>query len=136
MSSDSSIPVKITIIDIELLEIIKEKINIPKLYAHHRNEVHDLLVNGIENEKIVLEDRNNTRKFSITTRKLASVRKFKEGNNKDANRIKKFNNAFERQRQTSQAGNKDTYSIDFAYDDLNYGVFINKSSVAWITFRN
>jgi hypothetical protein len=94
------------------------------------------LVNGIENEKIVLEDRNNTRKFSITTRKLASIRKFKEGNNKDANRIKKFNAAFERQRQTSQAGNKDTYSIDFAYDDLNDGVFINKSSVAWITFRN
>lgn len=136
MSSDSSIPVKITIIDIELLEIIKEKINIPKLYVHHRNEVHNLLVNGIENEKIILEDRNNTRKFSITTRKLASVRKFKEGNNKDANRIKRFNVAFERQRQTSQAGNKDTYSIDFAYDDLNDGVFTNKSSVAWITFRN
>ena len=136
INSDSTIPVKMIINNDELLENIREKINVSKLSTSIKTTIHELILNGIQSGDVTIEDRNNTKKFVINTRVLKTVRKYKEGNNKDANRIKKFSDAFNDYKHSSQTGDKTSYSIDFALDEFTNGDFFNPTKVAWITFRN
>ena len=106
-----------------------------KSKSGYKDILHPLLLQGIAENKIVLDDKNQI-KFDICERTLKTVRMYEDGDKLNVRRIKNFNAAFENYKNTSQAGTIDDYSIDFAYDDYVLPDFVNPREVAWITFTN
>ena len=96
-----------------------------------------MIMIGIENKKITMEDRNNIKKLNINERNLNTVRIYKEGGNKDDRRFRSFENAFDTYNLISQSGDDTVYNIDFALDDyiVPEDNYINRKNVAWITFK-
>ena len=132
-NNNSSIPVKVTFDDDNFYNmIIQIRIKHKKDY---KIDLHKLLISGIEEGKIILEDRNNINTFNIHERELKDVRMYKKGQKIDARRFKQFNNSFDTYTSGGQSGHINEYNIDLAKDDYIDGDFINKKNVGWITYR-
>ncbi len=131
INSNNTIPVKMIINDNDLLQKI---INI-KTTRGYKIQLHNILVEGIQQNKIELFDKNNIKKFNISTRILNTVRMYKDGDNKDARRFSNFNEAFENYKTVSQSGNDNEYNIDLAKDEYNHNNFINSTNTMWITYK-
>ena len=101
----------------------------------YKTDLHKLLISGIEEGKIILEDRNNINTFNIRERELKDVRMYKKGQKIDVRRFKQFNNSFDTYTSGGQSGNINEYNIDLAKDDYIDGDFINKKNIGWITYR-
>jgi hypothetical protein len=128
-----TIPVKFTIEDSSLLNKI---IEISTKGGKDKNKnIEKCLKEGIQENKITIEDQNNIRKLDIFTRRLNTVRMYINGQNKEARRFKSFNDAFITESTIAQQGDATQYNIDFAKDEFVQGEFIQPLNVFWVTYR-
>ena len=131
--SKNTIPVKLEITNEQLIE------NLVKLRIEHKRgymlKFHKLLVQGIFDNKILLNDNNNINKFDIKSRRIKTIRMYKEGDSQKARRFKNFNNAFDNFKTVSQTCDTDEYNIDFVKDRYESGDFVNEINILWITFK-
>jgi hypothetical protein len=136
--SKSNIPIKVIFIDEDYrIKLFKElsKKRVKKIQEFH-NHIHKILVEGVNTNKISLEDRNNVYKFNINNRILFGLRAFKQGQNVTSRRFKTFNKAFETYTCTAQQVDDNQYALDMAIDEYTHDGYINPINIAWITFRN
>jgi hypothetical protein len=131
--SNNTIPVKMVINDNELLKMIIDIRD--KSKRGYKQQLHNILLDGIQQNKISLFDRNNIKKFDIHSRTLNQVRMYKLGDKIDVRRFKNFNDAFENYKNVSQSGDESQYNIDFAKDQYVQDCFINNINTAWITYK-
>jgi len=136
--STSRIPIKVTFIDedyrneiFKLLLDKSKKLTIKKMLDEKLEE-------GVKQERIKLEDRNNINKFDFSKRDLESKRVYRKDKNHKVGvrRFKQFNNAFEEYTCVSQDVTDKGYAIDIALHEYKDGDYINPIEIAWITFRN
>ena len=133
INTNNKIPVKMIVNDNELLKII---INIrEKKTRGYKKQLHDLLKNGIEKNKIFIFDRNNSDKFDINSRTLKDVRMYKLGDKIEVRRFKNFNEAFESYKSVSQSCDASQYNIDLAKDKFIQNDFVNNINTLWITYK-
>lgn len=133
VNTNTTIPVKMIINDSDLLNMviyIRSKSN-----RGYKEQLHNILIKGVEENKISIIDRNNVKKFDIYSRNLHQVRMYKNGDKIDARRFKNFNDAYENYKCVSQSGDETQYTIDLAKDEYRYNGFINKTNTLWITFK-
>lgn len=130
---NSTIPVKMIIKDDEVL---KKVITLrDKAKRGYKEELHKVLEEGIEQNKILIFDRNNIKKFDISSRSINQVRMYKDRDKIDARRFKNFNEAYENYKSVSQSGDKGDYNIDMAKDEYIQDGFTNKINTLWITYK-
>jgi hypothetical protein len=131
--TNSTIPVKMIIKDDEVL---KRVITLrDKAKRGYKEELHKILEEGIEQNKILIFDRNNIKKFDIKLRSINQVRMYKLGDKIDVRRFKNFNDAYENYKNVSQSGDESHYNIDLAKDEFIQNDFINKINTLWITYK-
>ncbi len=131
--TNNTIPVKIIVNDLELLNlIINTRDKAKKGYKQH---LHKLLLDGIQENKISVFDRNNIKKFDILSRTINTVRMYKIGDVIDARRFKTMNDAFENYKNVSQTCKENEYNIDFAKDEYITDNFTNNINTMWITYK-
>ena len=133
IDSVTTIPVKIIINDNELLKNIIDMRD--KSKRGYKHQLHNIIVEGIQQNKISLFDRNNIKKFDISTRSINQVRMYKLGDKIDVRRFHNFNEAFEKYKNLSQSGDKNQYNIDLAKDEYIQDGFTNSINTAWITYK-
>lgn len=134
-ASDNTIPVKMIVTNNDLLEkIINVRVTLnPKEY---KPQLHKLLIEGINSNKISIFDKNNNnKKFNIRTRFLNQVRMYKTGDDISSRRFKSFNDSYENCKSMSQSGDKNQYNIDMAKDEYIHEGFTNHINTMWITFK-
>jgi hypothetical protein len=131
--SNNTIPVKMVVNDNDLLKMILDIRE--KSKRGYKQQLHTILLEGIQQNKISLFDRNNIKKFDIHSRTLNQVRMYKLGDKIDVRRFKNFNEAFENYKNVSQSGDENQYNIDFAKDEYVQDCFINNINTAWITYK-
>lgn len=132
-TNNNTIPVKMVIVDNDLLETIIDVRDKPK--RGYKQQLHNILIEGIKENKISLFDRNNVKKFNIYSRTLNQVRMYRLGDKIDARRLKNFCEAYEKYKSVSQSGDENQYNIDFAKDEYVHDEFINTTNTFWITFK-
>jgi hypothetical protein len=133
VDTNNTIPIKMIINDDELLQLI---INIrDKSKRGYKHQLHDILVQGITAGKISIFDRNNIKKFDISSRTINQVRMYKLGDKIDVRRFKNFNEAYENYKNVSQSGDETQYNIDLAKDEYIHDGFINNINTLWITYK-
>jgi hypothetical protein len=127
-----AIPVKVEFLDNDyknnLFKLIEEK------KSKYKVRVYELLLRGIEERKIHVDDRNN-KPLNIKSRKIKDTRMYKNGDNDTSRRFKQFKNAYDSYHGAGQTGDEKTFNIDVAKDDYITGDFYNSSNIAWITYR-
>jgi hypothetical protein len=128
-----TIPVKLTIEDQDLLNKIVE-LNTKKTKTKNI-EIDKLLKDGVRDNKITVEDRNNIRKFDINTRVLNGVRMYKDGDKITVRRFKSYSDAFDKYTTISQTCDETQYNIDFAKDEYIHDDFTHPVNVVWVTYR-
>ena len=133
VDTNNTIPVKMIINDNELLKIIIDIRD--KSKRGYKQQFHNILTEGIKENKISLFDRNNIKKFDISSRTLNQVRMYKLGDKIDVRRFKNFNEAYENYKSVSQSGDEKQYNIDLAKDEYIQDGFINHINTLWITFK-
>jgi hypothetical protein len=101
----------------------------------YKEELHKILEEGIEQNKILIFDRNNIKKFDIKLRSINQVRMYKLGDKIDVRRFKNFNDAYENYKNVSQSGDDNQYNIDLAKDEYVQDEFINSINTFWITYK-
>jgi len=131
-NSNVAIPVKLVIDDPDLLNQIFHTRDTTRQY---KTQVHNLIVSGINQQKITVYDNNNVKKFDITSRSLNDCRVYTTGNIVSARRFKQFNECFENYKASSQSCSQSQYNIDFARDQYVDGDFTNEINTAWITYK-
>jgi len=130
--TNNTIPVKMIIHDNELLNMI---ININRKIRGYKEQLHNILIEGITENKISIFDKNNIKKFDISSRTINQVRMYQLGDKIDVRRFKNFNDAYENYKNVSQTGDEKQYNIDLAKDEYIQGNFTNKINTAWITYK-
>jgi len=130
--TNNTIPVKMIINDEELLKRI---ININRKRGY-KEQLHNILLEGIQNNKISIFDKNNIKKFDISSRTINQVRMYELGDKIDVRRFKNFNDAYENYKNLSQSGDETQYNIDLAKDEYIQGDFTNNTNTAWITYKS
>lgn len=130
---NNTIPVKMIINDNDLLKIIIDIRD--KSKRGYKQQLHNILTEGIKENKISIFDRNNIKKFDISSRTLNQVRMYKLGDKIDVRRFKNFNEAYENYKSVSQSGDENQYNIDLAKDEYKQDGFINNINTLWITFK-
>jgi hypothetical protein len=131
--TNNTIPVKIIVNDLELINlIINTRDKAKKGYKQH---LHKLLLDGIQENKISVFDRNNIKKFDILSRTINTVRMYKIGDVIDARRFKTMNDAFENYKNLSQTCKENEYNIDIAKDEYITDNFTNNINTMWITHK-
>lgn len=130
---DSSIPVKIEFVDDDYRQRVLNSITKKRNY---KENLHSLLKDGVEQEKIKITDKNNRYKLDFDERKLRGVKVFTTGDVVSSRRFKEFSIAFDLFKGTSQTCNENEYCIDLAKDQYINGDFINSPNIAWITFKH
>ena len=131
--SKNTIPVKLEITNEELInKLVELKIKPNRGYIL---KFHELLVQGISDNNILIYDNNNINKFNINTRKIKTIRMYKDGQSKGARRFKAFNDAFDNFTTISQTCGTDEYNIDFVKDKYEFNGFVNETNILWITFK-
>jgi hypothetical protein len=133
VDTNNTIPVKMIINDNELLKIIIDIRD--KSKKGYKQQLHNNLIKGIEQNKISIFDRNNIKKFDISTRVINQVRMYKLGDKIDVRRFKNFNDAYENYKNVSQSGDDNQYNIDLAKDEYVQDEFINSINTFWITYK-
>lgn len=133
VSTNNTIPVKMIINDNDLLKIIIDIRD--KSKRGYKQQLHNILTEGIKENKISIFDRNNIKKFDISSRTLNQVRMYKLGDKINVRRFKNFNEAYENYKNVSQSGDENQYNIDLAKDEYNQDGFINNINTLWITFK-
>lgn len=133
VDTNNTIPVKMIINDNDLLKIIIDIRD--KSKRGYKQQLHNILIEGIKENKISIFDRNNIKKFDISSRTLNQVRMYKLGDKIDVRRFKNFNEAYENYKSVSQSGDENQYNIDLAKDEYIQDVFINNINTLWITFK-
>ena len=119
--------------DVDLLQIIIDIRDTAK--RGYKDQLHNILIKGIIENKISIFDRNNIKKFDIKLRKINSVRMYKSGDKIDVRRFKNFNEAFENYKNVSQSGDETQYNIDLAKDEYIQDGFTNSVNTLWITYK-
>ena len=131
--SKNRIPVKLEITNEELInKLVELKIKHKRGYIL---KFHELLVQGISDNNILIYDNNNINKFNINTRKINTIRMYKDGHRKAVRRFKNFNDAFDNFKTISQTCGTDEYNIDFVKDKYEFNGFVNETNILWITFK-
>lgn len=133
VDTNNTIPVKMIINDNDLLKIIIDIRD--KSKRGYKQQLHNILTEGIKENKISIFDRNNIKKFDISSRTLNQVRMYKLGDKIDVRRFKNFNEAYENYKSVSQSGDENQYNIDLAKDKYKQDGFINNINTLWITFK-
>lgn len=133
VDTNNTIPVKMIINDNDLLKIIIDIRD--KSTRGYKQQLHNILTQGIRENKISIFDKNNIKKFDISSRTLNQVRMYKNGDEKDARRFKNFNEAYENYKSVSQSGDEKQYNIDLAKDTYVQDEFINNINTMWITYK-
>lgn len=133
VDTNNTIPVKMIINDNDLLKIIIDIRD--KSKRGYKQQLHNILIEGIKENKISIFDRNNLKKFDISSRTLNQVRMYKLGDKIDVRRFKNFNEAYENYKSVSQSGDENQYNIDLAKDKYIQDGFINNINTLWITFK-
>lgn len=133
VDTNKTIPVKMIINDNDLLKIIIDIRDISK--RGYKQQLHNILTEGIKENKISIFDRNNKKKFDISSRTLNQVRMYKLGDKIDVRRFKNFNEAYENYKTVSQSGDENQYNIDLAKDEYKQDEFIHNINTLWITFK-
>ena len=128
----NAIPVKVIFLDMDYAQQI---FNICKSRKQYKQQLHNMFVNGINMQKIVIFDHNNINKFNITQRKLNSVRMYETGHDIDARRFENFDKAFNTYTSVSQSCKEQQYNIDMAKDRYISDNFVNETNTAWITYK-
>jgi hypothetical protein len=131
--TNNTIPVKMIINNNDLLQKIIDIRD--KSKRGYKQPLHNILKEGIKENKITIFDKNNIKKFDISSRTLNQVRMYKLGDKIDVRRFKNFNEAYENYKTVSQSGDEDQYNIDLAKDEYKQGEFINNINTLWITFK-
>jgi hypothetical protein len=119
--------------DNELLKIIIEIRD--KSKRGYKQQLHNILTNGIQENKIFIFDRNNIKKFDISSRTINQVRMYKLGDKIDVRRFKNFNEAYENYKNVSQSGDEKQYNIDLAKDEYIQDGYTNSINILWITYK-
>lgn len=133
VDTNNTIPVKMIINDNDLLKIIIDIRD--KSKRGYKQQLHNILIEGIKENKISIFDRNNIKQFDISSRTLNQVRMYKLGDKIDVRRFKNFNEAYENYKSVSQSGDENQYNIDLAKDEYKQDEFINNINTLWITFK-
>ena len=133
VDTNNTIPVKMIINDTELLKLIIEIRD--KSKRGYKQQLHDILTEGIKENKISIFDRNNIKRFNISSMTLNQVRMYKLGDKIDVRRFRNFNEAYENYKSVSQSGEKNEYNIDLAKDEYIQDEFIHNINTLWITFK-
>jgi hypothetical protein len=133
VDTNNTIPVKMIINDTELLKLIIDIRD--KSKRGYKTQLHDILTEGIKENKIFIFDRNNIKKFNISSMTLNQVRMYKLGDKIDVRRFRNFNEAYENYKSVSQSGEKNEYNIDLAKDEYIQDEFIHNINTLWITFK-
>ena len=131
--TNNTIPVKMIINDDELLNNIIDIRD--KSTRGYKQQLHNILVQGLQHKKIAIFDRNNIKKFDIHSRTINQVRMYKLGDDINARRFKSFNDAYENYKNVSQSSDGTQYNIDLAKDEYVQDMFINNINTLWITFK-
>ena len=129
----NTIPIKMIINDDELLKIIIEIRD--KSKRGYKQQLHNILTEGIKENKITIFDRNNIKKFDISSRTINQVRMYKLGDKIDVRRFKNFNEAYENYKNVSQSGDETQYNIDLAKDEYVQDGYTNSINTLWITYK-
>ena len=145
--SPSTIPVKITIINDELLTEImdllksysfkKGKLSRPetikRVFAYKR--IHEIFEEyKSKPEYILWQDYNNRNNINIYERHIKTIRRYNGGDG-NCRRFQTFSNNHDNRKASSQKGETDNYSLDVACEEFTDGSFVNPTNVLWLTFR-
>tara|TARA_Y100000389_G_C17458704_1_gene520029 strand:- start:877 stop:2640 length:1764 start_codon:yes stop_codon:yes gene_type:complete len=145
--SPSTIPVKITIINDELLTEIMDLLKSysfkkgrlsrveteKKTVAYKR--IHEIFKEYQSNQEYILwVDYNNRNKIDISERYIKTIRRY-DGGEKSSRRFEMFSNNHDNRKSSSQKGESDNYSLDVACKDFVDGSFVNHTNVMWLTYR-
>ncbi len=133
VDTNNTIPVKMLINDSELLKVVIDIRD--KSKRGYKQQLHNILTEGIKENKISIFDRNNIKKFDISSRTINQVRMYKLGDKIDVRRFKNFNEAYENYKSVSQSGDENQYNIDLAKDEYIQNGFTNNINTLWITFK-
>jgi hypothetical protein len=125
------IPVKVIFNDMEYANTMFNLCERKK----YKQQLHDMLVRGIDSGKITLSDNNNLNKFDITSKKLNGVRLYVLGHDIESRRFKNFHKAFITYTCVSQTCPEEHYNIDMSKDRYVTDDFVNEPNTAWITYR-
>jgi len=131
--SNNTIPVKMVVNDPVLLQTIIDIRNTSK--RGYKQQLHTILLEGIQQNKISLFDRNNIKRFNIESRTINQVRMYKHGDKIDVRRFKNFHEAYENYKNVSQSGNENQYNIDLAKDEYIHEDYTNSTNTLWITYK-
>ncbi len=145
--SPSTIPVKITIINCDLLTEIMDLL---KSYTFKKGrtsdieqekreiafkKIHELFEEYKTNPEYILwEDYNNRNKIDLSERCIKTIRRY-NGGERNGRRFKTFSNNHDNRKASSQKGGPDDYSLDVACEEFIDGSFVNPCNVMWLTFR-
>lgn len=132
VDTNNTIPVKMIINDNDLLKIIIDIRD--KSKRGYKQQLHNILIEAIKENKISIFDRNNIKKLNLYSKTLNQVRMYKLGDKIHVRRFKNFNEAYENYKCVSQSGDENQYNIDLAKDEYIYNGFINSINTLWITF--
>jgi hypothetical protein len=131
--SNNTIPVKMVVNDNDLLRLIIDIRS--KSTKGYKEQLHTILLEGIQQNKIAIFDRNNIKKFDITLRKINVVRMYVNGHKKEVRRFQNFSEAYENYKSISQSGNEKQFNIDLAKDEYVQDDFTNNINTMWITYK-
>jgi hypothetical protein len=133
VSSPSTIPVKVIFDDEEILKLVLAIRETKK--PRYQQQIHKLLCDGIDDNKIRLVDKNSVKIFNIHVRDIKTVRMYKLNDKITSRRYKEFNDAHEQCLTRAQSGNDNEYNIDLVHDTYILDGYRNEPNIAWITFR-
>lgn len=133
VSCDKTIPVKVIFNDEEQLQLILAICD--KKRPRYKQQIHQLLCEGIDAGTIQTIDKNNVKKFNIHVKNLKDVRMYKLGDSIESRRYKQFNEAHVMCNTVAQSGDENQYNIDLVRDTYITDGYVNEPNVAWITFK-
>jgi len=131
--SNNTIPIKMVINDNELLKLIIEIRDNSK--RGYKQQLHNIIVKGIQENKISIFDRNNIKKFDIYSRTVNQVRMYKFGDKIEVRRFNNFHEAFENFTNISQSGDEKQYNLDLAKDKYIYKDYPYDINTLWVTYK-
>ena len=145
--SPSTIPVKITIVNDELLTEIMDLL---KSYSFKKGKlsrvetekkdvackrIHEIFEEYKSNPEYILwEDYNNRNKIDLSERYIKTIRRY-DGGEISSRRFEMFSNNHNNRKASSQKGEIDNYSLDIACKEFVDGSFVNPINVMWLTYR-
>lgn len=134
MKQQGTIPVQLDFQDEDYRQIVVKLLE--RRVRNYATHVHNAIKEGIQTNRIIVNDKNNVHKFDINTYRLKTIRQFRsEAENKNNRRFEQFAMAFEKGNACSQQCAQNEYCLDLTIIDYVKNEFINKRNIAWITFR-